>query len=128
MLLYGLSGGLSDVPTCSPGYVWNDVEQACDYPTASGPPVCSPGYVWNAAEGACDWPTGTAPGAPNMQTQGSGSPWWATLTQALATGVTQGVTSPGAPAPVVAPAWYTTPVGIGGLAVGVILLVFLLKK
>jgi len=67
-----------------------------------------------------------APSNPGAQPQGAGTPWWATLTTALSQGVTAGL-KPGMPG-YVSPPWYANPLALGGIAVGVLALIFLLKK
>lgn len=60
------------------------------------------------------------------------TPWWSTLATSVATGAAQGLVHPNATPAMYTPptptAWYATPLGMGGIAAGLILLVVLLKK
>ncbi len=138
MLLYGLSGEASglgtDPSTCDPNTQYYDpTSDSCLYFSDAGS-LCNPStQYWDPGSGQC-LPFsvgGTAAPQPTHSggSQGSGTPWWATLTQALATGVTTGITKPsGAPTLPPPKPWYTTPVGVGGIAVGLLLLVVLLRR
>ena len=60
--------------------------------------------------------------------QGSGTPWYASISGSITQGAVSAALRPGG-APVVAQPWYTTPGGMGAIAVGLIALaVFLAKK
>jgi hypothetical protein len=124
MLLYGLQG-------CPAGEtdLYGDGSVCAPPSGGSGAPVCSAGYVWNAAENACDWPVGAGPGsAPAAQSQGSGTPWYATLTSSFAQGATKGLLTPTPGVPAAPTSFFATPAGIGVIAIGLIALIMVLKK
>jgi hypothetical protein len=64
------------------------------------------------------------------------TPWWQSLVSGIAQGATHEIfggdkpaTQPTLPLPIrPAAPWYTTPIGIGGLAVGGLVLILLLRK
>jgi hypothetical protein len=69
-------------------------------------------------------------GSSNAKSTGTNSngsqPWYASIFGSVAQGVTTGLTKPGVPVP---PApWYATPAGMGGIAVGLIVLAVVLAK
>jgi hypothetical protein len=134
MLLFGISGpnGLGDdsdaASGCAAGMHWNINTGACednDAPAAGADTGCGPGLYWNVSKQQC-LPT---------QSGSSNSPsWWESLVSSVAKGAVQAgsaaIQKAGAP-PVIVPAakpWYTTPVGIGGIAIGIVALVMLLRR
>lgn len=156
MLLYGLSApqlsgaglGFTEYDACADnvGNVPNG--EACTLPDGSNI------AVWNGAQltlpdgSAIDptnlaallnagWSAALLKGAPGaggspagQQAQGGGTPWWASALQAVTGGVAAGLKPSGAPAVAAKPPapWYSTPIGMGGIAIGVLALVFYLAK
>src|SRR5258706_4409810 len=87
---------------------------------------CGAGMYWNINKGQC-LPVGTS----SQSTTSAQAPWWSTAITALTKGVVQSQLPKAGAMPtamVAATPWYQTPVGIGGIAVGIIALVLLLKK
>jgi len=81
-----------------------------------------------------NWNTSQVSGTSGSGSGGgsNGSSWWSTALQSLVAGAAQGVTTGQHPAmpttPIVATPWYQTPVGIIGIALGVLGLGFLAFK
>lgn len=153
MLFYGFGDAQTDCITAC-GECGGAPCDGSDYNTCvancpNAPPAAgsSGGYA-NACEACmaasstttdCSGPCGTsatASGYRNTGTtmstgnsQGAGTPWYASIFGSIAQGVTTGALHPGSNIPAKAPPWYTTPAGMGGIAVVLIgLAVFLAKR
>jgi len=93
--------------------------------------------VWNpSGSGSCRPYSGSfsttgspsstgAPAPKGSQSQGSGTPWWATLTTALTQGAAAGLINK---PKTTTQSFFTTPLGLGVIAAGIIGLVVLLRK
>jgi hypothetical protein len=155
MMLLGnvsmLSGaGLGDDVGCTSAVSSMSVGQYCTLPDGSNLATWSGTQLVNPSGGPIDsvnaaaliaagWPAqqvsggaGTANQQATASGAASGQPWWATGLTALTKGITAGAVSPPVTAmpgtlPVVAPAWYETPLGIGALLAGLGLVWYLFK-
>lgn len=150
-------GGLGDAEDdCNnnPNTIWNPVTNTCD-PFGGGASQsmmdscnANPATYWDPVSNSCKivpaGPSGSTnaaqKAAAQAQAQSSGS-WWQGAITALTKGVVQGSSgptivpciSPGVPAgcvtlPTVTPPWYTTPIGLVGIALTLGLGYVVLKK
>ncbi len=118
----GFVNNQADVPACVAAIQAGNDPSYLNNQAGSG----GAGSIFNWFTGGPSAPT---PTQAQAAASGSGStPWY----QSIATGLVTGLLPSGQKAPTVMVAppapWYTTPMGIGGLAIGALALYFLVKK